>query len=346
MSSAPPSRSLPNLEWLRKAAKSRLRVLREQRPEARLADAQLLLAREYGFPSWRALKAAVDAALAEQPARRYRVDAADEVSAPWLKLVASGDVGLVSAALDRVPHLVHVTGPHPYWGGRPQALHVAIERKDREMFEMLLARGADPSGRTDEYDGWSPLMLAANREQPEMMRALVKYGAHVGLYEALMMGDDRQLRRLLAAGAPALAGSVPNNGSPLMFARTPFAIRRLVELGAPLDRADRWGATPIQALSALGKSGAALVTPARGALVGRCASSRSPPTARCARFAPSPASCAPSPRPARAGSSSSSRRAARWMSVLRISPRHPRTMVADLEVLEVLEELPEAVPIR
>jgi ankyrin repeat protein len=169
-------------------------------------------------------------------------------------------VGLVSAALDRVPHLVHVTGPHPYWGGRPQALHVAIERKDREMFEMLLARGADPSGRTDEYDGWSPLMLAANREQPEMMRALVKYGAHVGLYEALMMGDDRQLRRLLAAGAPALAGSVPNNGSPLMFARTPFAIRRLVELGAPLDRADRWGATPIQALSALGKSGAALVT--------------------------------------------------------------------------------------
>src|SRR5262245_58738089 len=58
-----PSRELParpNLEHLRNEAKQRLRDLRRADAEAKLASAQLLVARDYGFPSWRALKAAVD----------------------------------------------------------------------------------------------------------------------------------------------------------------------------------------------------------------------------------------------------------------------------------------------
>ena len=50
----------PNLEWLRKKAKSRLAELRAGNAGATLADAQRELAREYGFPSWRALKSHVD----------------------------------------------------------------------------------------------------------------------------------------------------------------------------------------------------------------------------------------------------------------------------------------------
>lgn len=49
-----------SLEWLRKTAKDRLKTLRVSQPAARLADAQLAVAREHGFPSWRALKAQVD----------------------------------------------------------------------------------------------------------------------------------------------------------------------------------------------------------------------------------------------------------------------------------------------
>src|SRR5690242_20816607 len=62
-SGSAPARALPdapNLEWLRKQAKQRLALLRERQPSARLADAQLALARELGFRSWRALKAHVD----------------------------------------------------------------------------------------------------------------------------------------------------------------------------------------------------------------------------------------------------------------------------------------------
>ena len=60
---ASPQSSLPDspdLDWLRKQAKRRLRELRQANPGARLADAQLALAKEHGFPSWRALKAHVD----------------------------------------------------------------------------------------------------------------------------------------------------------------------------------------------------------------------------------------------------------------------------------------------
>jgi hypothetical protein len=58
------SRVLPrraSLEHLRNQAKQRLHTLQQQRPAARLSDAQHLVAREYGFASWPKLKAHVDA---------------------------------------------------------------------------------------------------------------------------------------------------------------------------------------------------------------------------------------------------------------------------------------------
>lgn len=47
---------LPNAENLRKQAKARLAEMRSRLSTARLAHAQLVLAREYGFPSWAALQ--------------------------------------------------------------------------------------------------------------------------------------------------------------------------------------------------------------------------------------------------------------------------------------------------
>jgi catechol 2,3-dioxygenase-like lactoylglutathione lyase family enzyme len=50
--SAAPLPARPSLEQLRKQAKERLVTLRATNPSARLAHAQLLLAREYGFNNW------------------------------------------------------------------------------------------------------------------------------------------------------------------------------------------------------------------------------------------------------------------------------------------------------
>src|ERR1700716_3980287 len=50
----------PNLEHLKNEAKQRLRALRETDSTVKLADAQFQIAREYGFASWRQLKAEVE----------------------------------------------------------------------------------------------------------------------------------------------------------------------------------------------------------------------------------------------------------------------------------------------
>jgi hypothetical protein len=71
-----------------------------------------------------------------------------------------------------------------------------------------------------------------------------------------MMGDDARLDALLSHELPR---ETPNGASLLAFARTPHAIDRLIALGASTDAKDRWGTTPIQALSNLGVSGAPLV---------------------------------------------------------------------------------------
>lgn len=50
----------PSLEHLRKEAKQRLAKLRVQAQGVQLGEAQFLVAREYGFPSWSVLKAEVE----------------------------------------------------------------------------------------------------------------------------------------------------------------------------------------------------------------------------------------------------------------------------------------------
>ena len=50
----------PHLDHLRHEAKRRHAAMKAVSHNARLSDAQFLLAREYGFPSWPALKAEVD----------------------------------------------------------------------------------------------------------------------------------------------------------------------------------------------------------------------------------------------------------------------------------------------
>jgi hypothetical protein len=50
----------PHIDWLKKAAKEQLAALRMHDASAKLHQAQLAVANDYGFRSWRALKARVD----------------------------------------------------------------------------------------------------------------------------------------------------------------------------------------------------------------------------------------------------------------------------------------------
>lgn len=177
-------------------------------------------------------------------------------AAAFLRAVGDGDIHLVRDLLAADPSLANAVGPHPYWGGRPQPLHVAIETKRRDMVALLLDAGADANGRNGDYDLWSPLMLAITGGQTDIQEALISRGARIGIVEALLMKDDVAVDALLADGLPPLA---PNGGSILAFARTPWAIDRLIALGAPIAMKDRWGVTPVEAMSRAGEDGGMLV---------------------------------------------------------------------------------------
>jgi hypothetical protein len=81
-----------NLEHLRNEAKQLLKDLRLTTPDARLAVAQLKVARSYGFASWRKLKAYVDALHDSGPR--------------LINAVQAGDLAAIGAVLDRCPELV------------------------------------------------------------------------------------------------------------------------------------------------------------------------------------------------------------------------------------------------
>src|SRR5215207_1845259 len=95
MSKAQPARPAqperPHLDWYRKAAKKKLDELRQADPPAKLADAQLAIAREHGFPSWRALNKHMTGAAAQVPA--------------FFNAIEAGDPALVEQMLDQHPQL-------------------------------------------------------------------------------------------------------------------------------------------------------------------------------------------------------------------------------------------------
>lgn len=245
-----------NLAWLKKTAKQQLRLWREEGQTVNLADVQLALARDYGFSSWRTLRAALPEPGEGGPAASETLS--DARVEQLLRYVGEGRMSDVADLLETLPDLVNAVGPHPFWGGRPQAIHVAIETKRDEMFDLLLAAGANVDGDNGLYDHWSPVMLAVAWDQPQMWRKLIEKGARTGLLEALLLGNDDLVERLLRFGLSAVPSDRPS-GSILGLARTPFAVDRLLDIGASPDGVDRWGASAIESLSRLGPRGRPLV---------------------------------------------------------------------------------------
>src|SRR5262249_6123438 len=129
-----------SLEYLKKLAKERLVALRSSNADAKLADAQLAIARAYGFPSWRALKAEID--------RRRAPNVAE-----FLHACQTGDVSALGELLAIDPHLARQRV-----AGGTTGLHQAVRHPD--ALRLLLAHGADPNLR-DAGDNASPLHFAA-----------------------------------------------------------------------------------------------------------------------------------------------------------------------------------------
>jgi ankyrin repeat protein len=236
----------PRLEYLRKLAKQQVAALRRQGKTASLAETHLALARKYGFPSWRKLKAHVEEA--ERQAASKRAVAQDAILSAFdeaMQAITSRDTMALRRLLSAEPGLVNRTGPHPRWGGQPQLLHVAIESDNLEAFELLLNSGASADGDNRHYDGWSPLMISVHWKRDGMRDELIRRGANIDLIAALMLGDDLRVSKLVANPA-ALQGPFPNDASPLHFVRTVKSARLLLAHGLQIDARDKYNVTAPQ----------------------------------------------------------------------------------------------------
>lgn len=149
----------PDLDWLKKTAKERLADMRRKDASARLHEAHLDIARAYGFASWRALKAHVDAV---------------SLDGQILAATLEGEAGTLSRLLDEHPVKISITGGR--WN-RP-LLHLAAEQGHIACIELLLARGFDVNQR-DRFDNATALHWAAYAGRLDVVKHLLAAGADV-----------------------------------------------------------------------------------------------------------------------------------------------------------------------
>ncbi len=176
----------------------------------------------------------------------------DDTPRQFLGLVSEGNVEGVLSLLAERPGLIHEKAPHPMWGGQPQALHVAIERGHRVLFDLLLNHGANVDGEGASYDGWTPLLLALHHSRAEMVSRLLEMGAIVNLPAALLMEDDDKLDHMIRKNPEAVHETMPSLASAMRFARTVHAAQKLLSLGVSPTRVDRYGKTPIESIATCG----------------------------------------------------------------------------------------------
>lgn len=260
----------PNLEWLRKQAKRHLDELRKTDPQAKLADAQLAIARQNGFPSWRALKAH-----------------SDSLSVEGQLFVAArrGDVQTLSGLLDQHPETLQARDEPYEW----TLLHAAAGEGQLAVVDLLLRRGLDPNAREkgdntyamhwaaaagkldvvrrladaggdvighgDDHEmeiiGWATCWDGTDdADHRAVVEFLLSRGARHHMFSAIAGNLGDEVRRLVASNPAALASRMSrneNHQTPLHFAvghNRPQMVPLLLELGADPLIADGFGFPP------------------------------------------------------------------------------------------------------
>src|SRR5499426_938375 len=207
--------SLPlraSLEHLRHEAKQRLKAMRAQDPAARLAEAQLAVARDYGFSSWRRLKATLDEQARD---RAFAAAYAGDVAEVHRVLDGGFNAGQTDAT-GRTIHQIAKTLGHADLELLIRVHQERDERHDDVKRAVTAIQTAASEGRADELQrlleahpdlldapsaSWeqrTALHQAAWKNRLECVRLLLERGANVRIRD---FGDNAYALHFAAAEA-------------------------------------------------------------------------------------------------------------------------------------------------
>ena len=215
-----------DMRQLRIQAKELLRTLPEG---AKLAEAQLQIARQYGFDSWPKLVAEI-----EIPALLGKFKYA----------VYSGDADGLEKLLKGSPNLrKHVNDPIFDFDGQA-IVQAARQPHSRKLLPILVRYGADPNIRTKWWAGGFSALDGADAEAAEI---LVQLGAKFDVWSAAKQGRTDDLAELLDRSPESVNAPGGDGQRPLHVAKDAATASLLIERGADLEVRDiDHEGTPIQ----------------------------------------------------------------------------------------------------
>src|SRR6266853_6126610 len=149
--------------------------------------------------------------------------------------VGANDAGRVSDVLERHPELKpRLNEPAPDQPFGTTVLLTAVQRKNKEMIEVLLEAGADINARSHWWAGSFGVLDNDSGLAP----FLIERGAVVDAHAAARLGMLDKLKELLSAKPELVHARGGDGQTPLHFAATVEIAEYLLSQGADIDARD------------------------------------------------------------------------------------------------------------
>jgi ankyrin repeat protein len=201
--------------------------VREHLPDKQqivLADAQFVIAREYGFHSWAALKDAVNARSGVSPS----------VRGEFARAFETRDVATIRALFEKHPHARALIDAPLFPFDSPALVHFA-GTGDVELIDLLLELGADPDRRSEWWAGGFHALHSARGAVAERLLAA---GAVPDACAAAQLDRADLLAHMLEQDPARVHERGGDGQTPLHFARSREVVDLLLAQGADVNARD------------------------------------------------------------------------------------------------------------
>ena len=203
-------------------AHERVRAVLPDKPAIVLADAQFVLAREYGFESWGALRRHIDDRIAATRAPHELMHSA----------MLRGDAAAVRQLLTQHPEFRPLINAPLFDYNAPAIVACA---NSAPMVDVLLEFGADPNTRRDWWAGGFHALHVATGDAAAR---LIAAGATPDACAAAHLDMPELLRSLLVKNPMCVSERGGDGQTPLHFARSKRVVDMLLDAGADINARD------------------------------------------------------------------------------------------------------------